>query len=137
LYNTDNPLHQRAAMARNVLDMNGKMTVADAIDLALCTQVYNAELWQARLAAAWEKASAAAKSDAAAKKLYDEIVRWNRRADADSTGAIAYKVWKDQFAKIKGVPEADRAGVTPPEVPADKLVQAVADATAELNRQWG
>src|SRR5262249_48492958 len=48
LYNTDNPLHQRAAMNLNELHANTRVTVQDAIAIALSTQVYNADLWQAR-----------------------------------------------------------------------------------------
>ncbi len=56
LYNTDNPLHQRAAMVLNLLDLNSRFTLQDAFDLAMNPQVYNADLWQARLVAAWQKA---------------------------------------------------------------------------------
>src|SRR5262249_49089844 len=52
LYNPDNPLHQRAAMVLELLHVNTRVTVADAIAMALSPQVYNAELWQARLVAA-------------------------------------------------------------------------------------
>src|SRR5262249_45078090 len=89
LYNGDNPLHQRAGMVLELLDINGQVTIEDAVGIALSPQVYYAELWQARLAAAWEKAEAALKSDPKTAKFYDLIVRWNRRADPDSTGAIA------------------------------------------------
>ncbi len=139
LYNPDNGnvLHQRAAMARQLLDVNGKMTVRDAMDVAMSPQVYNAELWQSRLVAAWEKAGAALKDDVAAAKLYDEIVRWNRRADPESTGAVAYKYWKDRLWTEEDVLKADRAGMTPPEVPAEKMVRAVAAAAAKLQSRWG
>src|SRR5438270_8844404 len=60
LYNPDNPLHQRAAMMRDELHANSRVTVKDAIAIALSTQVYNADRWQARLAAAWDKAGATA-----------------------------------------------------------------------------
>src|SRR5947208_6281409 len=81
----DNPLHQRAAMTREQLHANNRVTVADAIAMALSTEVYNADLWQARLAAAWAKADAPTKADDKAARLCDLLLRWNRRADADST----------------------------------------------------
>lgn len=138
LYNPDNPLHQRAAMARQILDMNAKMTLSDAFNLAVCPQVYNVELWQARLVAARQRSGDWLKGDPAGAKLYDAIVRWNRRADADSTGAIAYKFWKDQIWKEeKGILDADRAGITPPEVPDETLLLAVSEAAAELLKKWG
>jgi len=139
LYNKDNgfspPMHQRAAMVRQVLDLNGRMTVPEAIDLAMCPQVYNAELWQARLASAWAKADAKVK-DGDAAKLYELAVRWNRRLDPDSVGAVAYKFWKDEVWKDHAIKTADNKAETPPEVPAEKLVQAVVDGAAALKKQW-
>jgi acyl-homoserine-lactone acylase len=134
LFNTDNPLHQRAAMVRDVLHASPRVTVADAIALAMNTQVYNADLWQARLVAAWEKAGRPPNADAA--KLYDAIVRWNRRADADSAGAIAYLFWKRQLGDQ--VLQSDRAGRTPPEeITDEQLVAALGKGAAELQKTWG
>src|SRR5437588_3832154 len=45
LYNPDNPLHQRAAMTLTQLHANTQVTVADAVEMALSTQVYDADLW--------------------------------------------------------------------------------------------
>src|SRR5205085_5113792 len=112
LYNADNPLHQRAAMVLKLLEKNAHMTVADALEIAVSPQVYNADLWQARLTAAWEKAGEQTKANAAAATLYELIAKWDRRADPDSTGAIAYRYWKDQLGdKIQ---QSDRAGLPPP-----------------------
>jgi acyl-homoserine lactone acylase PvdQ len=136
LYNPDNPLHQRAAMALELLHANTRVTVADAIAMALSPQVYNAELWQARLVAAWEKAAAQTKADPKAARLYDLIVRWNRRADPDSTGAVAYRFWKDQLGE--NVLRADRAGLPPPaQVTDQQLLAALRAGAVELDKQWG
>jgi acyl-homoserine lactone acylase PvdQ len=136
LYNPDNPLHQRAAMVLELLHLNTKVTVPDAIAIALSPQVYNADLWQARLAAAWEKADAASKADAAAAGLYNLIVRWNRRAEADSVGAIAYHVWKSQLGER--VLLSDRAGRKPPaDVTDAQLLRALAAGAADLRKRYG
>jgi acyl-homoserine-lactone acylase len=136
LYNPDNPLHQRAAMVLELLDLNSRMTVADGIALALNPQLYNADRWQARLVAAWEKAGAEVRSDAKAARLHDLIVRWNRRADADSAGAVAYLFWKQQLGDR--VLLADRAGRPPPDdVTDEQLLRALAAGAAELHRRWG
>ncbi len=71
------------------------------------------------------------------------IEKWNRRCDADGTGAIAYLFWKDQFPpKVKAY---DKAGFPPPkEVDnamilaalkqgADKLVAAL----GRVDVRWG
>jgi acyl-homoserine-lactone acylase len=136
LYNTDNALHQRAAMTREQLHARSRVTVDEAIALALSPEVYNADLWQARLARAWQKAGEKTRSDTKAARLYDLIVRWNRRADADSTGAVAYRFWKDQLGD-KAL-QADRAGRTPPDdVTNEQLVAALAAGAAELEKKWG
>jgi acyl-homoserine lactone acylase PvdQ len=132
----DNPLHQRAAMTREQLHANTRVTLQDAFEMALSPQVYNADLWQARLVAAWEKADARTKADPQAAKLYDLIVHWNRRADADSTGAVAYRFWKDRLGKEALL--ADRAGRTPPaDIGDEQLLQALATGAADLHKQWG
>jgi penicillin amidase len=138
LYNPDNPLHQRAATVLTLLHDNARMTRRDAFQLALSPQVHNADQWQARLVAAWAKADSSARNSPEASRLYELIVRWNGRADADSVGAIAYRYWKDELWKDKRILLSDRAGRTPPkEVTDDQLVQAVAAGAAELHRQWG
>jgi acyl-homoserine lactone acylase PvdQ len=135
LYNADLPLHQRAAMVRELLHGQTKVTVADAIRIALSTQVYNADRWQAKLVAAWKKAGAKAKKNPDLARLVDLIVRWNRRADADSRGALAYYVWKSGLGK--DVLLADRAGRTPPDVPNEKLLKALVSGAALLKHRYG
>jgi acyl-homoserine-lactone acylase len=136
VFNAEGPPHQRAAMVLDLLDANGRVTIQDAIGIAMSPSVHNAELWQARLAAAREKAGEQLKDDGKAAKLYDHIVRWNRRTDADSVGAIAYKFWKDQFGdKVR---QQDRAGQKPSDSLTDEqLLNALAAGAKELEKQWG
>ena len=138
LYNPDNPLHQRAATVRDLLHGNTRVTVEDAVAIAMSPEVYNADRWQARLAAAWEKAP---KPSAEAAGLYRLIMTWNRRNDADSTGAIAYRFWKEQLWKgVEGnmILQGDRAGLPPPDsVTDEQLVRAVSDGAAAMLKQWG
>jgi acyl-homoserine-lactone acylase len=134
LLNADTPLHPRAAMTLTELQANTRVTVQDAVDMALSTRVYNADRWQARLVAAWQKAGA--KADARTTKLCDLVVRWNGRADADSTGAVAYRYWKDQLGEP--AKRADRAGRTPPTDLSDgELLTALTKGAADLERDWG
>jgi acyl-homoserine-lactone acylase len=141
LYNKDNPQHQRAATVCNLLHSSTRVSVEDAMAIAMSPEVYNADLWQARLSAAWEKADEKTRSNSKKVKFYELIVHWNRRADADSTGAIAYRYWKDQ---IWNAPQgdrillADRAGEPPSAAVTDQqLLQSLAAGAAELERQWG
>ncbi len=136
LYNTDNPLHQRAAMNLHELHANTRVTVADAINMALSTQVYNADLWQARLAEAVGRSGPNAWAEGHVIRLYDLIMRWNRRADADSIGAVAYRYWKDQLGEK--VRLSDRAGRTPPtDITDQQLLDALDAAAVTLLKQWG
>src|SRR5262249_10650841 len=136
LYNPDNPLHQRAAMTLNQLHGNARVTLADAFEMALSTQVYNADLWQERLASAWEKADGARRADEQTAKLCDLVLRWNRRADADSTGAIAYRFWKEQLGEK--VRLSDRAGREPPkDVSNEQLLRALTAGASQLHKLWG
>lgn len=97
IYNDgNNPGHQRAAMTLEELAAAKNVTTEQAINIAFSAQVYKAELWQARLKQAWEKADAGAKT-ADASKVYQLIRGWNRRSDTDSTGALAYYAFKMSF----------------------------------------
>jgi acyl-homoserine lactone acylase PvdQ len=132
LYNADNPLHQRAATTLRQLHSRRRMTIADAIDIALSTDVHNADLWQSRLAEAREKAKL---SDRAAR-LCELILRWNGRADAGSTGAVAYRYWKDEVGPLARL--ADRAGLVPPkEFSGPSLIDALERAASKMMRDWG
>jgi penicillin amidase len=114
LYNASRtaPRHQRAEMATQMLDEATKVDLQKAIDLAFYPGVYHAELWQARIKQAWdarfsnsERMSAGAGSayypkDAA--EVNTQIQKWNRRSDADSTGALAFYAFKkslNEFGK--------------------------------------
>jgi acyl-homoserine lactone acylase PvdQ len=120
-------------MTLNQLHANTRVTVQDAINMALSTEVYNADLWQARLAAA---AQDQAKASPEALKMKDLILRWNRRAEADSTGAIAYLYWKKQLGDK--VQQSDRAGRAPPDDVTDaQLIQAVVSGAEKLQQDWG
>ena len=70
--------------------------------------------------------------------MTDLIVRWNGRADPDSTGAIAYRAWKDQLGEP--VRLSDRAGRTPPENVSDAIAGVrpwAVDAASSLEREPG
>ena len=136
LYNPDNPLHQRAAMVLALLHENGRVTIEDAMNIALSPQVYNADLWQARLAVAWRTANGDTRSDSQTARLCDLILRWNRRADPGSTGAVSYQYWKNQLGEP--VLRADLAGLPPPaNVTDEQLLKALAAGARQLHKQWG
>ena len=49
--------HQRAEMVTDLLAAADKVDVEQAIDIAFSTQVWHAELWQARIKDAWQHAA--------------------------------------------------------------------------------
>jgi acyl-homoserine lactone acylase PvdQ len=132
----DNPLHQRAAMCVELLHAARRMTVEDAIEIALSPAVYGADLWQQRLAKAWKDASADARTDKELTALYELIANWSRRCEADSTGAVAYKYWKSAFGKE--IEQNDRAGLPPPAaITDDQVLGALGQARDKLKADFG
>ena len=90
--------------------------------------VHGADDWQQRLQKAWGGASADVRDKKELNTLYELIVNWNRRCDAESTGAVAYKYWKESFGE--DVKKADRAGLPPPAAITDAMLLAKLDETA-------
>ncbi|MEX0678475.1 MAG: penicillin acylase family protein [Pirellulales bacterium] len=132
----DNPLHQRAAMCVELLHNARRMTVEDAIEIAMSPAVYGADAWQEKLRKAWSGASADVRTDAELVALYELIVNWSRRCEAQSTGAIAYLYWKQAFGD--DVRLADRAGMPPPESVTDEMLLAkLKQAAGKLKEDFG
>jgi acyl-homoserine-lactone acylase len=132
----DNPLHQRAAMVLQLLAETSQMTIDAATGIALSPAVYGADVWQKRLATAWEGADAKLKGDKPAAELYTLIQNWNRRCDADGTGTIAYLFWKDQFPPI--VKAYDKSGFPPPkEVDDPMILTALKKGAEKLSAAFG
>jgi penicillin amidase len=140
------PRHQRAEMMTDLLDAAKKVTVEQAIDIAFNAQVYHAELWQARLKAAWMKASgqpgaSSAPSDGAngrpavtadAIEIFNLIQNWNRKSDAESEGALAYYAFKKALGAEAGRQVEVPAGITD-----DQLIAAVGKAAEWLKSNFG
>jgi acyl-homoserine lactone acylase PvdQ len=125
----DNPLHQRAAMCVELLHANGKMTTDDAIAIAMSPAVFAADVWQDKLRAAWAAAGKDLKEKAGPATMAQLIGDWNRRCDPDSTGAVAYRYWKDEFSN--DVKLADRSGFPPPATLTGKEMLRALEAAAE------
>ncbi|HEX3725920.1 MAG TPA: penicillin acylase family protein, partial [Pirellulales bacterium] len=132
----DSPLHQRAAACVDLLAGTQKMTVDEAIAVADSPIVSGVEPWQARLRKAWSSASEELRENKELAGCYQVIIDWNRRCDADSVGAVAYKYWKQAFGK--DVEKMDRAGIPPSAAITDEMLLAkLADAAARLKTDFG
>jgi penicillin amidase len=125
LYNAAaTPPHQRAAMMNDLLEAADRLTIDKATDIAFNPQVWHAELWQAQLREAWQKAPASARSESASK-VFTLIQAWNRRSDADSPGALAFYAFK------RGLGPEMAARVDPQPNLADTDLLAALDKAAE------
>ncbi|MCI0485139.1 MAG: penicillin acylase family protein [Blastocatellia bacterium] len=126
LYNATRtrPRHQRGEMMTDLLDAATRVTEEQAIDIAFNPQVWHAELWQARVKLSWEKASVAART-ADNKVIYEAIQKWNRRSEAESTGAMAFYAFK------KGLGGATGGAADPPATLTDEEVIAALGKAAE------
>lgn len=127
LYNDSRrPNHQRAATTLKELSAESRLTVERAMEIAFSTSVYKADAWQERIR------KFAGGPAGPATELAVRIVAWNRRIDADSTGAMAYRVFKLALG-------ADLARqVTPPDNLTDQQIEtALARAASQLARDYG
>jgi acyl-homoserine-lactone acylase len=135
-HHDDNPLHQRAAMIVELLAANSQLTTDEAIAIAVSPAVYGADVWQKLLKTAWESADARLKADKHVAELYSLIEKWNRRCDAESTEALAFLFWKEQFPPI--VTAYDKAGFPPPkEVDHKMILAALTKGTEKMLAAFG
>lgn len=131
----DNPLHQRAAMCLNLLEAADKMTVEQAISIAMSYDVYGADAWQELLRRAWSSAPDDVKGQAPLATMSQSILDWNRRCDPDSKGAIAYRYWKDELGEEIRV--LDKAGFPPPAVTDQQMLDALKRGAEKLQADFG
>jgi acyl-homoserine-lactone acylase len=133
IYNatSEAPRHQRAYEMTDLLDAAGHVDLEQAVNIAFNPTVWHADLWQTRLKQAWEKAGDAAKAGEAAR-VYDLIQKWNRRSDADSTGALAYYAFKKSLD-----PQIARMTDPPASIKDEDLVEAVQKSAIWLKDHFG
>jgi acyl-homoserine-lactone acylase len=127
LYNDgNNPGHQRAAETLAELDAAKNVTVEQATKIAFSTQVYKAENWQQRIEAPCESLARVHEMNPR-EVVCRRILDWDRRADADSKGALAFYAFKMGFEN-----PSYRRAITPPSGLTDKEI------TDALNKayQW-
>lgn len=140
VYNDGNtPPHQRAAMTLEQLHAAQNVTVEKAIDLAFSPEVFKSDLWQARIKSAWEApvSGSNAGSDGLSKsedgaKVYQLIQQWNRRSEADSTGALAYFAFKASLENV----QHRRAFDLPTDITDAQIVKAVNQAAVWLKTNF-
>jgi acyl-homoserine-lactone acylase len=121
LYNArPGPPHQRAAEVLELLDPARGVTLEQAQAIAFSTVVYQAETWQDRV-------RRAAPEGGGFVRL---ILDWNRRADADSRGALAFYLFKTALGAA-GKATEPAASVTD-----DQIREALRKAEAQLTAEF-
>lgn len=132
LYNdSKRPNHQRAQMVVELLHADDKVTLEKAIDVAFSPMVYQAELWQARVKEAWQRAAESAKS-ADAGEIAGMVQRWNRRSDAQSVEAMAFRAFKVALGKEWAPTITPSSNLTDAQV-----LEALAKAARQLKEDYG
>ncbi len=121
LYNAaPGPPSQRAAMVLDLLDRAKDVTAEQAIAIAFSPAVDGAEAWQERLRKAAPGESG----------LAGLLAGWNRRADADSRGALAFYLFKMALG-------ADGRAVEPPASLSDgRIRDALLKAAKQLDSEF-
>ena len=110
---------QAAQMTRALLDFNGSITIYDALRIAVSSEVYHADAWQKRIAAA--------DPDSAFTRM---LTGWSRRADFDSTPALAFYLFKMALG-------ADSPAIEPPDsLSVDRVRAALRKAREQLELQF-
>lgn len=133
IYNAENAEpHQRGAMTLEQLHAAKKVTVEQMIDFAFSPEIFRAADWQARLKTAWEASSDGPRS-ADAAKVAELIQKWNRRSDADSTGALAFYAFKMNL----GSPALSRSIEVPDSLRNDQLIKALDGAADWMKKNFG
>ena len=100
------PASQAAKMTRALLDFNSSLTIYDAIRVATSTEVYGADAWQKRIAAA--------NVDSAFARM---VTGWSRRADFDSAPALAFYLFKMALG-------TEARAIEPPDSLSDNRIRA-------------
>ena len=122
---------QRAEMVTDLLAAADKVTVEQAIEIAFSTQVWHAELWQARLNEAWQSASTTDKTGDP-QAVYTLIREWDGRSSPDSKGALAYYAFKKSLKS-----ELARKTEPPADVTDAELLAALGKAAAWSRSVFG
>ena len=116
--------NSRGRRAVELLEAHPKLTVAEAMAIALDTHADGCERWQAALRNAAKKVNP---DNAALRKAIETILAWNGMMDQDSVGATLYRVWR-QFAGDNKL-RSDSS--------ASKLIDALGEAVAWLTKNYG
>lgn len=131
----ETPPHQRAAGAVRLLAANDRMTIDDALELAMSTYVHGAEVWVELLRSAWAESDVSTSADDDRAQLYRQISEWDYHSRPDSTGAMAYKHWKAELPKEARGRERYGDGPTA-EIPPAEAIAALGRAAERMKETY-
>ncbi len=95
--NRDGWTNQRGARAIEYLSSDDSVSISEALAFAVDTKVYGVERWLAELRKAhgtWGEQQA---HNPNYVKGMDDLLKWDGKLDADSTGALKYYYWRRQM----------------------------------------
>jgi acyl-homoserine lactone acylase PvdQ len=109
IFNTGHgAIGSRGRRAVELLETHPKLTIADAMAIALDTHADGCERWQAALRNAAQVVDLTKSRNgieaAALRKAVATLLAWNGMMDQESTGATLYRGWR-QFARERNVDE--------------------------------
>ncbi len=144
IYNdTPHRYNPRAERSREVLEANRRMTVADAMALALDTVVDGAVQYQAALAGAVESVAEGNGGSALLEEIRGPLqilLAWDGRLEANSVAATLFDAWSIQAGRL-GLESQDRAiirkGDTLSAQKQKLLIEALRRAAEELKKEHG
>ena len=94
--------NQRGARALELLAPDDSVTAADAIAIVNDVVPYGADRWIEALRRADEKLAGEKAGTPFYREALDEILSWDRKLEADSTGALVYDFWRRQLLEDLG-----------------------------------
>ena len=95
-------LNPGGARAMNLLSANDSVTIEQALAYAVDVRIYGVERWLAVLREAHEAFGGENSDDTAYARGMEDVLAWDGRLTADSTGALKYYYWREQLVSDHG-----------------------------------
>lgn len=133
-----NENNSRGRRAVELLENTPRMTLRQAIAIALDTHADMAEQWKEALAQAAEQSTDRA-TIAKLQPAINLLRQWDGYMKADSTGATLFRFWREAIKRFSPPidPEAVRARKPLTAEQADALIKSLAAAVGEVQNRYG
>ncbi len=140
--------NQRGARAIQLLSANDSVTIEQALAYAVDVHIYGVGRWLAVLREAHEAFGGENSDDTAYARGMEDVLAWDGRLTADSTGALKYYYWREQLVSDHGADVVSAAAsmidqwykivtgeeVTDPDISPEEQEGAIASFAAAMLR---